>query len=152
MQAVKILPTSIKERGYLRPRHHVSPHPRETKEISQWGSGGLLESASGAKERKGKGYTAIPSYVGSLAEAKKVPVTKPFSKRSRLTSSRPDAILITPYKAKPTSSPSTSCSHHHAERSRHNPTPRATTANCARQPHQLNVNQRHVHFKLINRH
>eukprot|EP00983_Pelagomonas_calceolata_P016304 515505-Pelagomonas_calceolata.AAC.1 len=31
-----------------------------------------------------------------------------FSQRSRLTSSRPDAILITPYQAKPTSSPSSS--------------------------------------------
>eukprot|EP00983_Pelagomonas_calceolata_P045062 1139538-Pelagomonas_calceolata.AAC.5 len=62
--------------------------------------------------------------------------------RSRLTSSRPDAILITrtPF------SPFTSCSHHHALRSRHKPTPRTTTANCVRQPHQLNANQRHVHF------
>eukprot|EP00983_Pelagomonas_calceolata_P069355 1150339-Pelagomonas_calceolata.AAC.2 len=29
---------------------------------------------------------------------------------------------------------------------RHNPTLRATTANRVRQPHQLNVNQRHVHL------
>eukprot|EP00983_Pelagomonas_calceolata_P002595 86673-Pelagomonas_calceolata.AAC.1 len=50
-------------------------------------------------------------------------------KGKQLTSSCPDAILITPYKAKPASSPSTSCSHHHALRSRHNPTLRATTAN-----------------------
>eukprot|EP00983_Pelagomonas_calceolata_P046217 1140064-Pelagomonas_calceolata.AAC.2 len=58
-----------------------------------------------------------------------------------------NAILITPYKAKPTSaSPSTSCLYHHALRSRRNPTLRATTANHVRQPHQLNVNQRHVHL------
>eukprot|EP00983_Pelagomonas_calceolata_P104985 1159084-Pelagomonas_calceolata.AAC.10 len=70
--------------------------------------------------------------------------------QSRLTSSRPDAILIPPYKAKPTpSSPSTSCSHHHALRSRHNPTQRTTTANHLRQPHQLNVKQRHVHLIAI---
>eukprot|EP00983_Pelagomonas_calceolata_P052915 1143068-Pelagomonas_calceolata.AAC.1 len=50
-----------------------------------------------------------------------------------------NAILITPYKAKPTSaSPSTSCLYHHALRSRRNPTLRATTANHVRQPHQLN--------------
>eukprot|EP00983_Pelagomonas_calceolata_P021986 690676-Pelagomonas_calceolata.AAC.1 len=70
-----------------------------------------------------------------------------FSKRARLASSRPDAILITPYKAKPTpSSPSTSFSHHHSLCSRHNPTLRTTTANHVRQPHQLNVNQRHVYL------
>eukprot|EP00983_Pelagomonas_calceolata_P076735 1153551-Pelagomonas_calceolata.AAC.1 len=70
-----------------------------------------------------------------------------ISKRYRLTSSRPDAILITPYEAKSTpSSPSTSCSHHHALHSRHNPTLWTTTAKCVRQPHQLNVNQRHVHL------
>eukprot|EP00983_Pelagomonas_calceolata_P101726 1158730-Pelagomonas_calceolata.AAC.8 len=28
------------------------------------------------EERKGKGYIAVPAYVGSLAEAKKMPVTK----------------------------------------------------------------------------
>eukprot|EP00983_Pelagomonas_calceolata_P037406 1136316-Pelagomonas_calceolata.AAC.3 len=37
-----------------------------------------------------------------------------FPKGSRLTSSRPDAILVTPYHAKPTSpfSSSSSCTHH----------------------------------------
>eukprot|EP00983_Pelagomonas_calceolata_P023559 742483-Pelagomonas_calceolata.AAC.1 len=72
---------------------------------------------------------------------------KDFPKRSRVTSSRPDAILITPYKAKTTpSSPSTSCSHHHVLRRKHNHTLRTTTANCVSQPRQLNVNQRHVHL------
>eukprot|EP00983_Pelagomonas_calceolata_P042859 1138679-Pelagomonas_calceolata.AAC.2 len=67
--------------------------------------------------------------------------------RSRLTSSRPDAILITRCKAKPTSfSPFTSCSHRRALRSRHNLTLRTTTANRVRQPQQLSVNQRHVHL------
>eukprot|EP00983_Pelagomonas_calceolata_P013582 435027-Pelagomonas_calceolata.AAC.1 len=49
--------------------------------------------------------------------------------RSRLTSSRPDAILITPYKAGPTPSSPSSTGSHHALRSRHNPTLRTTTAN-----------------------
>eukprot|EP00983_Pelagomonas_calceolata_P121046 1160762-Pelagomonas_calceolata.AAC.3 len=31
----------IKERGYLGPRHRVSPSHRETEERVQWGSGGL---------------------------------------------------------------------------------------------------------------
>eukprot|EP00983_Pelagomonas_calceolata_P024820 781675-Pelagomonas_calceolata.AAC.1 len=67
-----------------------------------------------------------------------------FSQGSRLTSSRPDAILITTYKAKPTSSsPSTSYLHHHVLCSRHNPSLTTTTANRVRQPHQLNANQRH---------
>eukprot|EP00983_Pelagomonas_calceolata_P084804 1156435-Pelagomonas_calceolata.AAC.1 len=66
-----------------------------------------------------------------------------FLQRSRLTSSRPDAILVTPYQAKPTSS--TSCSHYHKLRSRHNPTQRITTAKRVKQPHKLNVKQRHVH-------
>eukprot|EP00983_Pelagomonas_calceolata_P017815 559608-Pelagomonas_calceolata.AAC.5 len=41
MQAVKTLPT-IRKRGYLRPRHLVSPSPRGTKTICQWTSRGLL--------------------------------------------------------------------------------------------------------------
>eukprot|EP00983_Pelagomonas_calceolata_P133904 1162011-Pelagomonas_calceolata.AAC.4 len=55
--------------------------------------------------------------------------------------------LIAPYQAKPTtSSPSTSCSHHHVLHSRHNPTLRTSTANRVRQPHQLSANQRHIHL------
>eukprot|EP00983_Pelagomonas_calceolata_P021937 688660-Pelagomonas_calceolata.AAC.1 len=69
-----------------------------------------------------------------------------FPKESRLTSSRPDAILISPNQAKSTSfSPSSSCSQY-ALRSRHSSTQSSSGANHVRQPHQLNVNQRHVHF------
>eukprot|EP00983_Pelagomonas_calceolata_P015603 495628-Pelagomonas_calceolata.AAC.1 len=66
-------------------------------------------------------------------------------RRSRLSSSRPGAILITPYQAKPTSSPPSFSSLHDALRSRH-PTQRISGAKRVRQPHQLNVNQRHVHL------
>eukprot|EP00983_Pelagomonas_calceolata_P006558 215621-Pelagomonas_calceolata.AAC.2 len=68
-----------------------------------------------------------------------------FPQRSRLTSSPPDAILITPYKAKPTPSSPSSSSSHYALRIRHL-TQRIGGANRIRQPHQLNVNQRHVHL------
>eukprot|EP00983_Pelagomonas_calceolata_P108147 1159422-Pelagomonas_calceolata.AAC.4 len=55
-------------------------------------------------------------------------------------------MLITPYRGKPTpSSPSTFCSHY-ALRSRHDPTQRTTQANRVRQPHQLHLNQRHMHM------
>eukprot|EP00983_Pelagomonas_calceolata_P050342 1141936-Pelagomonas_calceolata.AAC.1 len=74
-----------------------------------------------------------------------------FLKRSKLKSNRPDAILITPYQAKPTpsssfsSSPSSSCSHY-VLRSRNSPTQRICVTIHVRQPRQLNVNQRHVHL------
>eukprot|EP00983_Pelagomonas_calceolata_P003402 111102-Pelagomonas_calceolata.AAC.1 len=35
------------------------------------------KSQSGLRDLKGKGYITVPAYVGSLAEAKTVPVTKP---------------------------------------------------------------------------
>eukprot|EP00983_Pelagomonas_calceolata_P129457 1161606-Pelagomonas_calceolata.AAC.1 len=38
-------PHQLRKRGYLGPRHRVSPSPRETKERSQWGSGVLLAVA-----------------------------------------------------------------------------------------------------------
>eukprot|EP00983_Pelagomonas_calceolata_P125797 1161238-Pelagomonas_calceolata.AAC.3 len=58
--------------------------------------------------------------------------------------SRPDAILVTPYQAKPTPySPSSSSSHNALRR---HPTLRISGANRTKQPHQLNVNQRHVHL------
>eukprot|EP00983_Pelagomonas_calceolata_P037567 1136394-Pelagomonas_calceolata.AAC.12 len=63
-----------------------------------------------------------------------------------LTSSHPDAILITPYQAKPTSSsPSSSCSHY-ALHSRCNATQRTCVANRVRHPHQLNPNWQHVNL------
>eukprot|EP00983_Pelagomonas_calceolata_P060979 1146613-Pelagomonas_calceolata.AAC.3 len=41
------------------------------------------------KERKGKGFIAVPAYVGSLAEAKKVPVTKPIRSREQKQNTKP---------------------------------------------------------------
>eukprot|EP00983_Pelagomonas_calceolata_P002151 73274-Pelagomonas_calceolata.AAC.1 len=38
-------PRQLRIREYLGPRHCVSPSPRQTKERSQWGSGGLLAVA-----------------------------------------------------------------------------------------------------------
>eukprot|EP00983_Pelagomonas_calceolata_P059211 1145827-Pelagomonas_calceolata.AAC.3 len=72
------------------------------------------------------------------------------SQRSRLTPSRPDAILITPYQAKPiSSSPSSSCLNY-TLRSRHNPTQRTSGANRVRQTHQLNTNRQHAYLIEIN--
>eukprot|EP00983_Pelagomonas_calceolata_P081461 1155586-Pelagomonas_calceolata.AAC.1 len=69
-----------------------------------------------------------------------------FYKIFRLTSSRPDAIINTSYKAKPIPSSPSSTRSHHVLRSRHNPKQRTTRANHVRQPHQLHVNQQHVHL------
>jgi hypothetical protein len=66
-----------------------------------------------------------------------------LQERKRLNSSRPDAILITPYKAKPISdSVSPICSHHALRRS----TRGTSRAACKRQPHELHANERHVHL------
>eukprot|EP00983_Pelagomonas_calceolata_P007158 233270-Pelagomonas_calceolata.AAC.1 len=62
--------------------------------------------------------------------------------KSRLTSSSPDAILITSNHDKPTSA--FYCSHH-VICSRRMTLQRTSTANRVRQPHQLNANERHVH-------
>eukprot|EP00983_Pelagomonas_calceolata_P072080 1151527-Pelagomonas_calceolata.AAC.1 len=59
------------------------------------------------------------------------------------TSSRPDAIWITPHNPQPTSNNVSSSCSHHAIRSRHSTTLRTGTANRVRQPHQLHANQRH---------
>eukprot|EP00983_Pelagomonas_calceolata_P052625 1142924-Pelagomonas_calceolata.AAC.1 len=53
--------------------------------------------------------------------------------RSRLTSSRPDTVAVTPYHAKPNSPPPPSCSHR-VLRSRRRSKQRTTTANRVRQP------------------
>eukprot|EP00983_Pelagomonas_calceolata_P055238 1144059-Pelagomonas_calceolata.AAC.1 len=112
---------------------------------SPWGAG-LVNMDIGRVDRLAQHDLQIPAH----ASNRLIPpylFPRHFSKRSRLTSSRPDAILITPHKAKPTPScPSSTRSHHHALRSRHNPTLRTTTADRVRQPDQLNVNQRHVHL------
>eukprot|EP00983_Pelagomonas_calceolata_P008545 279788-Pelagomonas_calceolata.AAC.1 len=106
---------------------------------SPWGAG-LVNMGIGSGDRLVQHNLQIPAHASNII----IPpyfFPRNFSKRSRLTSSRPDAILITPYRAKPTpSSPSTSCSHHHVLRSRYNPTLRTSTADRMRQPHQLNVN------------
>eukprot|EP00983_Pelagomonas_calceolata_P079672 1154788-Pelagomonas_calceolata.AAC.5 len=66
--------------------------------------------------------------------------------RARSASSRPDAILITPYNAKHTfNNVSPSCSHH-AVRNRHSTTQRTSTTSRVRQPHQLNACHHHVHL------
>eukprot|EP00983_Pelagomonas_calceolata_P043006 1138731-Pelagomonas_calceolata.AAC.5 len=82
-----------------------------------------------------------------------------FSKRYRLTPSRPDAILITPVLAKLTPESffflfffflsSSSASSHHVLRSRHGNSLRTSVTNRVRQPHQLNAIQRHVHLTEI---
>eukprot|EP00983_Pelagomonas_calceolata_P026475 831317-Pelagomonas_calceolata.AAC.1 len=72
--------------------------------------------------------------------------SRKFSKRPRLTLSRPDAVPITPYQAKPTSSSPSSPSSHHVLRSRHGTPQRSCMANRVRQPHQLYANQGRVHL------
>eukprot|EP00983_Pelagomonas_calceolata_P046521 1140225-Pelagomonas_calceolata.AAC.7 len=65
--------------------------------------------------------------------------------------SRPDAILITPYNAKPSpsSSSSSSSSSHQVLRSTHSTPHRSNTTTRVRQPHRLSVNQRHVYLIQI---
>eukprot|EP00983_Pelagomonas_calceolata_P041083 1137897-Pelagomonas_calceolata.AAC.2 len=111
---------------------------------SPWGAG-LVNTDIGNGDRLAQHNLQIPAHVSNR-------ITPPylfprnFSQRSRLTPSRPDAMLITPYQAKHTSSsPSSSCSRY-ALRSRHNPTQRTSGVNCVRQPHRLNAKQRHVHL------
>eukprot|EP00983_Pelagomonas_calceolata_P133088 1161931-Pelagomonas_calceolata.AAC.1 len=110
---------------------------------------GLVSTDIGSDDRLVQHILQIPAHASNRIIPPYL-FPRNISERSRLTSSRPEAILITPYRAKPTpSSPFTSCSHHHASRSRHNPSLRTTTANRMRQPHKLNVNQRHVHLIKI---
>eukprot|EP00983_Pelagomonas_calceolata_P005907 195492-Pelagomonas_calceolata.AAC.1 len=115
---------------------------------SPWGAG-LVNMDIGSDDSLAQHNLQIPAH----ASKRIIPPNlfpHNFPKRSRLTSSRPDARLITPYQAKTTSSSpssrSSSCSHHHALRSRHRNTQRTITANRVRQPHQLHKNQQHVHL------
>eukprot|EP00983_Pelagomonas_calceolata_P023711 746521-Pelagomonas_calceolata.AAC.1 len=68
-----------------------------------------------------------------------------LSMRVRNTSSRPDAILVIPCNAQPTSDKVSSSCSHHVLRSRHGNTQRADIASQVRQCHQLHASQRHVY-------
>eukprot|EP00983_Pelagomonas_calceolata_P130184 1161667-Pelagomonas_calceolata.AAC.1 len=72
-----------------------------------------------------------------------------FPKKSSLTSSHPDTVLITTYHAKPTSSSLSSSS----SLCRHDTSQKTSAVTRVRQPaldsrapHQLSANQRHVHL------
>eukprot|EP00983_Pelagomonas_calceolata_P038547 1136826-Pelagomonas_calceolata.AAC.2 len=115
-------------------RHNIAGR-MITKALSKspWGAG-LINIMSmmdiGSGDRLAQHNLQIPAHASNRIISPYL-FPRNFPEGSRLKSSRPDAKLITPDKAKPISSPSTSCSHHHhdALRSRHNPTLRATTAN-----------------------
>eukprot|EP00983_Pelagomonas_calceolata_P120219 1160683-Pelagomonas_calceolata.AAC.7 len=66
-----------------------------------------------------------------------------IQERGRLNSSRPDAILITPCNAKPTSHIVPSIHSQHALR---RPIRRTTRAIRVKHPHELHVNERHMHI------
>ena len=69
--------------------------------------------------------------------------------RSRTNSSRPDAILITPYHAKsnsPSHSSPSSSPPRYMLRSRCQRIQGSNTASRVKQPHLLNINNRHVHL------
>jgi len=61
----------------------------------------------------------------------------------RLNSSRPDAIMITPHNAQPNSDSACPIPSHHAL---HRSTRGTTRASRIRQPHELQINMRHVHL------
>eukprot|EP00983_Pelagomonas_calceolata_P013073 417952-Pelagomonas_calceolata.AAC.1 len=115
---------------------------------SPWGAG-LVNMDKGSDGKLAQHNLKIPAHVSNSIIPPYL-FLRSFPKRSRLTTSRPDAILITPCKAKPAPSSPSSIRSHHALRSRHNPIQRTTQANRVRQPHQLNVNQRHMHLIEIN--
>jgi len=114
---------------------------------SPWGAG-LINTDVGKDERLAQHNLQLPAH----ASNRTIPdylFSRNTSQRSRLTSSRPDAILITPYHAKPnSSSPSSSSSSpsRYMLRSRHQGTQGSSTASRVRQPHLLNATQRHVHL------
>eukprot|EP00983_Pelagomonas_calceolata_P080393 1155124-Pelagomonas_calceolata.AAC.11 len=77
---------------------------------SPWGAG-LVNMDIGSNDGLAQQNLQIPAHASNRIIPPYL-FPRKFSKRSRLTSSRPDAILITPYRTKPTSSsPSSSCSH-----------------------------------------
>eukprot|EP00983_Pelagomonas_calceolata_P002577 86090-Pelagomonas_calceolata.AAC.1 len=74
---------------------------------SPWGAG-LVKMDIGSGDRAAQHNLQIPAHTSNRIIPPYL-FPRNISQRSRLTSSRPDAILITPYKAKPTScSPSSS--------------------------------------------
>eukprot|EP00983_Pelagomonas_calceolata_P004654 151942-Pelagomonas_calceolata.AAC.1 len=84
---------------------------------SPWGAG-LVNMDIRSNDRLAQHNLQIPAH----ASNRTIPpylFPRNFPQRSRLTSSRPDAILTTPYQAKPTSSSPSSSSSHYALRSRH---------------------------------
>eukprot|EP00983_Pelagomonas_calceolata_P038816 1136930-Pelagomonas_calceolata.AAC.1 len=66
-----------------------------------------------------------------------------LQERKLLNSSRPDAILITPCNAKPTSH---SVPPIHSQHALRRPTRRTTRASRVKHPHEVHVNERHVHL------
>eukprot|EP00983_Pelagomonas_calceolata_P029986 938827-Pelagomonas_calceolata.AAC.1 len=68
--------------------------------------------------------------------------------QTRRTSSHPDAILVTPCPANP-NRPPTRPSQQVLRRMRHNKEVRSSTT-PARQLHELNVQNRHIHLRLRN--
>eukprot|EP00983_Pelagomonas_calceolata_P091953 1157613-Pelagomonas_calceolata.AAC.2 len=114
---------------------------------SPWGAG-LVDTDIVSDGRLAQHNLKIPAHVSNrIITPYLFPHT--FPKKSRLTFSRPDGILVTPYNAKLTPPSSSSSSSHHVLCSRLSTPHRPNTTTCVRQPHQLSVNQQHVHFKLI---
>jgi hypothetical protein len=109
---------------------------------------GLIYTDVGKNERLAQHNLQLPAH----ASNRTIPdylFSRNISERSRLTTSRPDAILITPYNAKPNSSSPSSSSDSPSRymlRSRHRNMQRTSTASRVRQPHHLTPNQRHVHL------
>eukprot|EP00983_Pelagomonas_calceolata_P060628 1146468-Pelagomonas_calceolata.AAC.1 len=84
---------------------------------SPWGAG-LVNTDIGNYDRLAQHNLQIPAHASNrIIPPYLFPRNFPDLERSRLKSSRPDAILITPYQSKPTSSsPSSSSSHYALER------------------------------------
>eukprot|EP00983_Pelagomonas_calceolata_P103796 1158954-Pelagomonas_calceolata.AAC.7 len=129
-------------------RHNIAGRiMTKTLSKSPWGAG-LVNTDIGNDDRLAQHNLSIPAHASNRI----IPLyffPHNFPKISRLKSSRPDAILITPYQAKTTSSSPSSSSSHYVLRSRHSPTQRTSIINRVRQPHQLNANQRHMQNRII---
>jgi len=129
-------------------RHNIAGR-MITKALSKspWGAG-LINTDVGSNERLAQHNLQLPAH----ASNRTIPdylFSRNVSHRSRLTTSRPDAILITPYHAKPNSSSPSSSSDSPSRymlRSRHRNMQETSMTNRVRQPHLLNATQRHVHL------
>eukprot|EP00983_Pelagomonas_calceolata_P060922 1146584-Pelagomonas_calceolata.AAC.1 len=125
-------------------RHNIAGR-MITKALSNTPRGaGLVNTDIGNDTRLAQHNLQIPAYASNRTLPSYL-FPRNLSMRDRSTSSRPDAILITPHNAQPTSNNISSSCSHHALCSRHYTTQRAGTANRVR-PHQLHANQRHVHL------